>query len=154
MRNHADIEQVIRQHSDTVWRVCLLYFGQHTDAQDAFQETFIKYAMQKQEFNGQEHIKAWLIRVAANTCKDMLRHAHRKDQQLDASISAPVAPSGTMGEAVTAILAMDDPPRSAVYLSLYEGYSAPEIAGLLDVPVGTVYSWVSRGKKHLREVLK
>ena len=48
---------------------------------------------------------------------------------------------------------LGDPPRTAVYLALYEGYTAPEIARMLDVPVNTVYSWISRGRKILQEVL-
>ena len=48
---------------------------------------------------------------------------------------------------------LDDPPRTPVYLALYEGYTAPEIASMLDVPVNTVYSWIARGKKTLKEAL-
>ncbi len=49
--------------------------------------------------------------------------------------------------------ALDDPPRTPLYLSIYEGYSAPEIASLLDAPVNTVYSWISRGRAQLRSAL-
>ena len=45
MRNRSDIEQVIDEHGNTVWRVCVLYFHQSPDAQDAFQETMLKYAL-------------------------------------------------------------------------------------------------------------
>ena len=48
---------------------------------------------------------------------------------------------------------LGDPPRTAVYLALYEGYTAPEISKLLNVPTNTVYSWISRGRKTLQEVL-
>ena len=48
---------------------------------------------------------------------------------------------------------LDDPPKTQVYLALYEGYTAREISQLCGMPEGTVYSWISRGKKRLREVL-
>lgn len=50
--------------------------------------------------------------------------------------------------------ALDDPPRTPVYLALYEGYTAPEIAEMLGAPVNTVYSWIARGKKTLKEALQ
>lgn len=56
-------------------------------------------------------------------------------------------------EVLDAMSDLDDPPRTPVYLALYEGYTAPEIASMLDVPVNTVYSWIARGKKTLKEAL-
>ena len=43
--------------------------------------------------------------------------------------------------------------RQPLYLSLYEGYTAPEIATMVDAPVNTVYSWIARGKMLLKEAL-
>jgi RNA polymerase sigma-70 factor (ECF subfamily) len=49
---------------------------------------------------------------------------------------------------------LPDPPRTPLYLALYEGYTAPEIAAMLSAPVNTIYSWINRGKKQLREALQ
>lgn len=162
MREDRDIEQAIEWYGSTVWRVCVLYFGQSADAQDAFQETLLKYACDTTEFSDQEHQKAWLIRVATNVCKDMLKAAHRRTLSLDVAENewaAPQAqssesPGSRLSEALQAIRDLKDPPRTPVYLALYEGYSAPEIAVMLDAPVNTVYSWIARGKSQLREVLR
>ena len=54
---------------------------------------------------------------------------------------------------VEAFRSLDDPPRLPLFLSLYEGYTAPEIAEIVDAPVNTVYSWIARGKKMLKEAL-
>ena len=62
-------------------------------------------------------------------------------------------PGSFTSEVVDALQALDDPPRTPLYLALCEEYTAPEIAQLLDAPVNTVYSWIARGKKYLREVL-
>ena len=53
-----------------------------------------------------------------------------------------------------ALRALDDPPRTPLYLALYEGYTVPEIARMVDAPDNTVYSWIARGKKRLKEVLR
>ena len=57
-------------------------------------------------------------------------------------------------EILDAMNSLGDPPKTELYLSLYEGYSAREISQITGEPEGTVYSWISRGKKKLREVLQ
>lgn len=161
MRSRDDIEKAIDTHGDTVWRVCVLYFKQKADAQDAFQETFLKYSLSEKVFSEEEHRKAWLIRVATNVCKDVYKAAYRKNSSLDdetmmvdpACENADVQPGSSLHEALDAIRDLTDPPRTPVYLALYEGYTAPEISEMLDAPVNTVYSWIARGKQQLKEVL-
>lgn len=143
-----------------VWRVCVTFFPQKQDAQDAFQDTFLKYALaETTDFKDGEHRKAWLIKVASNVCRDMLRAAYRSNQPLDsdseniADPSSEDVPGSKMGEIIDAFRALDDPPRFPLYLALYEGYTAPEIAKIVDAPVNTVYSWISRGKNMLKEAL-
>lgn len=152
----------MERHGDTVWRVCLLSLRHEADAQDAFQDTFMRYALaDATAFEGDEHRKAWLIRVATNACRDMLRRASRRtsvglDEGLDQLVAASdpeEQPGSAVHEVIDAMRALDDPPRTPLYLALYEGYTAPEIAALVDAPVNTVYSWISRGRKQLKEAL-
>ncbi|WP_080802631.1 RNA polymerase sigma factor [Arabiibacter massiliensis] len=161
MRAAEDIEETMERCADAVWRVCALYFRSHADAQDAFQDAFLKYALaDSTTFNDDEHRKAWLIRVTANVCKDMLKASSRKAAPLDeagcerlASSDPEAQPASFSSEVVDAMRALDDPPRTPLYLSLYEGYSAVEIADMVEAPVNTVYSWLARGKKQLKEAL-
>lgn len=162
MRNADDIEQTIDAYGDAVWRVCVLHFKMKDDAQDAFQETMLRYALSDTVFSSDEHRKAWLIRVATNACKDMLKAASRRNVALDdapphalaAATTDPDAdPASPVREALDAIRALPDPPRTPVYLALYEGYTAPEIAKMVNASVNTVYSWIARGKKRLKEAL-
>lgn len=162
MRSEQDITQTIDTLGDTIWRVCVLYFGQSADAEDAFQETILKYALSSTVFNDGEHRKAWLIRVATNVCKDMLKAAHRNtisidenaEGYLDTGLTTEENFDDSTSEVLAVISSLADPPRTPLYLALYEGYTAPEIAVLLDAPINTVYSWIARGKKQLREVLR
>lgn len=160
MRDSRDIEQAVRTYGDAVWRACLVYLPP-SEAEDAFQEAFLSYALHDRPFNDDGHKKAWLLRVAINTCKDALKAARRKDASLDAlaeSGQEPVAtsrdqPGSALREVLDALNRLGDPPKTQLYLSLYEGYSAPEIARMCGMKLGTVYSWISRGKKMLREAL-
>ncbi len=150
------------RHGDTVWRVCLAALRRAADAEDAFQDTFMKYALADgTAFRDDGHRKAWLIRVATNTCRDQRRSPARKQCSLDEEARERVAssdpyaqPSSPIAEVLDAMSQLDDPPRTPVYLALYEGYTAPEIADMLEAPVNTVYSWIARGKKTLKEALR
>ena len=161
MRPRTDIEQAIEVYGAVVWRVCVLHFGRGGDAEDAYQNVFLKYALAESVFfEGEEHRKAWLIRVAGNTCKDMLRAAARRDEALGESASLVPAPPDPLtqpasfhSEVIDAMRSLPDPPRTPLYLSLCEGYVAADIADMLGAPVNTVYSWISRGKKMLKEAL-
>ena len=158
MREAREIEEAVRTYGDAVWRACLVYLPPE-DAEDAFQDVFLKYALHEAPFNDEGHRKAWLLRVAVNACKDSLKAARRSNASLDLMLENGRDPSagneseGALSEVLDALNRLGDPPKTQLYLSLYEGYSAPEIAHMTEMPVGTVYSWLSRGKKKLREVL-
>lgn len=162
MRSKEDIEQAMTRHADAVWRVCVLHFSERQDAQDAFQNTFLNYALADGTlFNDEEHRKAWLLRTASNACKDLWRASSRRlsrraaPERMDqVAASDPASQPGSFeSDVVDAMRSIDDPPRTPLYLSLYEGYTAPEIAEMLDAPVNTVYTWISRGKAALRKLL-
>ena len=82
MRSSADIEMAMRVYSDTVWRACLVYLSP-AEAEDVFQDAFMKYALHDGEFRSEEHKKAWLIRVAINACKDVLKAKRTKNESLE-----------------------------------------------------------------------
>jgi len=160
MRDNADITRTVQVFGDTVLRVCTLYFGGKPDRDDAFQETFLKYAHTRQEFVDDEHRKAWLIRVATNVCKDMLKQSSAKIVLLD-QIDETARPEWDQREEgarqayelTCALKKLDDKYRITLYLKYYEGYSAPEIAETLDMPENTVYTNLARGREKLKEVL-
>ena len=149
-------------HGAAVWRACALYFKTRDDAEDAYQDTFLKYSLAEHvSFNDEEHRKAWLLRVASNVCKDMLKRAGRSHCDIDgisetkllASNDTSVQPASFESEVIDAMRSLGDPPRTPLYLYLCEGYTAVEIARENDVSVNTVYSWISRGRKILKEAL-
>ena len=161
MRASSDIEQAVRAYGDAVWRACLLYL-RPADAEDAFQDTFLKYALHDAPFNDDGHAKAWLLRVAINICKDVLKAARNNNESVDEM--AEQGREGELGaaddraalelaEVLGALDSLGDPPKTQLYLALYEGYTVREISQMTGMPVGTVYSWISRGKKRLREAL-
>lgn len=161
MRASADIDQAMREFGPAVWRACALYFRYQDGAEDAFQDTFLKYALaDEQSFASAEHKRAWLIRVAINTCKDALGSPRSRNLELSDSLEAAlpdtdplIQPESEYAAAIDAMQSLPDPPKTPLYLALCEQWTAPEIAQEMNVPVNTVYSWISRGKQALREAL-
>ena len=163
MRSRADIEAAIEAHADTVLRACAVYLREKADREDVFQETFLRYACSEVEFVDEEHKKAWLIRVAANLCKDQLKSANARVESLDAAEEDGFSPAGDDGleaqrklegeELLKALYALDEKYRVVLYLKYYEGYTAAEIAEQTGMPENTVYTNLSRGKRQLMGVL-
>jgi len=156
MRSDADIEEAIDRYGDAVLRACSAYLSPH-DAEDAFQDTFLRYATHETAFNDEEHRKAWLIRVAMNLSKDHLRRSSTKAQPLDEAPEIAVeseddrlADRMRMNEALRQL---SDDQRLALMLSAVEGYAVPQIAAIMGKPENTVYSHITRGKRKLRKVL-
>lgn len=161
MRPASDIERAIGSYGDAIWRACLLYLAP-ADAEDVFQDVFLKYALRDAPFNDGAHEKTWLLRVAINACKDVLKSARRQNASVEELSDAgregelgAESDDATLGlhAILDAMDALGDPPKTQLYLALYEGYTAREISQMTGMPEGTVYSWISRGKKLLREAL-
>lgn len=160
MRSSGDIEQAMHVYSDVVWRACLVYLSP-SEAEDIFQDTFTKYALHDADFRDESHKKAWLLRIAINACKDILKAKRVKNESLENRLNSkgemPDATEGSnvaLREILDVLNSLGDPPKTELYLSLYEGYTAREIAKITGEPEGTVYSWISRGKKQLRKKLQ
>ena len=163
MKTQTDIERTMRSYADTVMRVCAIYLREPADREDAFQETFLRYAKYERTFNGEEHRKAWLIRVASNICKDQLKSSAANTESLDAMTDDGFAVAGSDGEeaqrelertdVVNALRSIDERYAIVLFLKFYEGYTATQIGKLLDLPENTVYTHISRGKQQLKGVL-
>ena len=74
------IERIIDTHGNSLYRLCLVMLRDPSDAEDAVQETILKYLQKAPDFRDAEHEKAWLLRVAANHCRDVLRSRVRHPQ--------------------------------------------------------------------------
>ena len=132
--DHSDrSEELVTRYENTLFRTALAILGDVPEAEDAVQDTFVRYLEKRPVFRDADHERAWLLKVTANGCKSRLR-ARR--------------------EVLEAVLALPPKQRAAVHLHYYEGYSTEEIAAILGQRPGTVRSHLSRARQALREQLE
>lgn len=150
-------EEAVALHSDTVTRLLLLRCRQPADAEDCYQEVFLKLLTAKGPFRDQEHIKAWLIRVTLHEAVNLHRQFwHRKVGLLGESPFPPeaVAPERSAWEVLETLRTLPGHQRDVLYLHCVEGYSVEETATILGLRPGTVKSRLSRARAALRKQLQ
>lgn len=150
MLNDGCAREAVEKYGDMLYRICLIILGNTADAEDAVQETFIKYVQKSPDFNDSGHEKAWLITVATNKCRDMLRYRSRhmtESEELLNSYAVEKEDSGIL----EALMELKDKYRIILTLHYVEGYKTEEIAELTGISPSAVKMRLSRGRKLLRE---
>ena len=93
----------VQKYSDAVYRAAIHNSRCTADAEDVVQDVYEKLLHYNGTFESEEHLKAWLLRVAINRCRDLTRAAHQKDTELDENLPAPDAfEDGSVLDAVRA----------------------------------------------------
>lgn len=157
----ADPERLVRTYADLILRVSYTYLKSTQDAEDICQDVLMKRLHRTESFQSLEHERAWIIRVTANACKDLLRRASRKlevvnfDDIPEPAAPAPEIPAQPQGSRVLdAVMSLPLIYREAIYLHYYEDYPIKDIARLTDRSEASVAQHLSRGRAKLRTILE
>lgn len=154
MRSEYEVNRAIDKYSDTVKRICVVYLKSHSDTEDIFQTVFMKYLLSSNEFESDEHEKAWFICVTINSCKDLLKSFFKKNTvPLEIIAEQSVEMPSENSHVLEAVLSLPKKYKEVVYLYYYEEYTAVEISKILSKNVNTVYTLLSRAKALLKEKL-
>ena len=151
--NNEDFKLLYEKYFDMVSRIALSYMKNPSDAEDVCADVFSKLLKKRPIFETEEHEKAWLLRTTINRCKDNLKHWWRKRSDIS---DHPYLQTNPLQEnhVLDVVLTLPKRYKDVVYLHYYEGYSAIEIAKILEKPYSTVTNHMSEARKLLREVLK
>lgn len=149
-------EQVVQKYAQSVYRACFVRLQNHADVDDCVQNTFVKLYQNPPELNDEEHLKAWLLRVAINECRKSVRDRGRFIS-LDTVKESPFFVSDhtrddELRDATWALMRLSPKYREVLYLYYIERYKVDEIAEILGAKSGTVKSLLHRGRKKLREI--
>lgn len=149
-----ELEQVIRRYADTVYRLALANMHNRADADDVFQDVFLRYAEKSPAFASEEHRKAWLIRVTLNRCRSHYRsHWWKRILPLEEAAHAAVTDEydPELSEALALLPAKY---RTVIHLHYFENYDTSEIAALTGQQSSTVRSQLTRARQILKAHLK
>ena len=144
----------VRTYGDTVYRVAYHALKNRADAEDVMQTTLLRLLEHRQPFESEEHMKHWLLRVAVNESRKLLRSFWRRHAvPLDEWRDAPVFQDPAQSELFQAVMALDAKYRLTIYLYYYEGCSVSETAAALRAKPSTVQTWLQRARARLRRTL-
>lgn len=142
-------EQVMERYSGTVAGVCIMRLQNRADAEDCFQNTFVKLYSKSPEFKDENHLKAWLIRVAINECNNYIRK-NRRLLSFDTLINEPNISNEDERDISWALMRLDRKYRDVLYLHYCEGYKINEIAQIIRKNPNTVKTLLKRGREKLK----
>jgi RNA polymerase sigma factor (sigma-70 family) len=152
-------EQLVDAHYQPLYRFAYSLARNEPDAADLTQETFCRWASHHGELRDASKAKSWLFTTLYREFLNRRRHATRHPEvSLDVSLadgarSVPATHGLDSRAALEELMMLDEHYRAPLSLFYLEQHSYREIAELLDVPIGTVMSRLSRGKSILRERL-
>lgn len=149
------VDYVFRTYGDRLFAAAFSVCRNPADADDVVQDTLIKYHTLGKDYESEDHLKAWLLRVAINRAKDVAASFWRRNRvswedYMDTLTFA--APEDS--DVFEAVMRLPDKYRLTIHLYYYEEYSIREIAELLRCREGTVKSQLSRGRTLLKTMLK
>lgn len=151
----AALERTAADYGDSIYRVALQYTRHTADAEDVLQEVLLERLQTKQRFLSPEHERRWLLKVAVNRCRNLLRSRRRRpDLPLDGALELCAPPEPDYRPLYDAVNALPQNQRLAVDLFYFEGYSTAEIAEIAGAREATVRTWLRRARLKLRELLK
>lgn len=145
-----DMESLFNSYKDDVYRLALSYTKSVQEAEDVCQTVFLKAMEQAGISPGKE--RAWLMQVAANECRSLLRSAWwKRTAPMEACTAAAPEQGGSL---LNDLLELDPKYRVVLYLHYYECSTTADIARMLHITQSVVTTRLSRGRQLLKERLK
>lgn len=149
------VDETFQKYGDRIFSAAFSVCQNRADADDAVQDTLLRYHSLDKEYENEEHLKAWLIRVAINRAKDIGSSFWRKNKVAwEEYMDELVFEEPGDNRLFEAVMRLPEKYRTVIHLFYYEDYSVDEIARILRRPAGTIKSQLNRGRKLLKITLQ
>lgn len=147
--------ELVERYRDNLFAIAFNVCKNAADADDVVQDTFLQYYLTRKKFDNEQHIRAWLIRVAINKAKNINRSFWRQHKRpLEEYIETLVFTAPGDRELFETVMELPEKYRIVIHLYYYEDYSINEIAGVLKLTESNVKVRLLRGRQMLKEALK
>ena len=154
MFTEEQVSYLAKKYMDTVFRLAFNYTKSQTEADDVTQEVLIKLYRTDKEFESEEHIKHWIIRVTINECKKAFLSPWKRIEPIEDYASTLSFTSPEHSELFYAVMDLPKKYRVPIFLHYYEDYSCEEISSLLRIANATVRTRLRRGREMLKTKLR
>ncbi|MBO4309582.1 MAG: RNA polymerase sigma factor [Lachnospiraceae bacterium] len=149
------VMELVEKYKNNLYAVAFNICKNPHDAEDVVQDTFVQYFSNRKQFETEEHVKAWLIRVAINKAKNINNSFWRKNKvTLDETMETLAFEGEESRELFETVMKLPEKYRIAIHLFYYEDYTVREISEILKISESNVKVRLSRGRNLLKETLK
>ena len=142
-------------YRDRLFAAAFQVCGNAADAEDAAQEALLRYHISEKQFESEQHIRAWLLRVAINCAKNLSRSFFRRNTvPLETYMETLEFDSGESREIFREVMNLPETYRLVIHLYYYEDYSVAEIGRILGLTESNVKVRLIRGRQLLKKALQ
>nr|WP_325235811.1 sigma-70 family RNA polymerase sigma factor [uncultured Oscillibacter sp.] len=154
MMTEQQFTDAVERYLDMVYRIALNWFRNPADAEDAAQNAMLRLWRTDTEFQGEDHLRHWLVRVTLNECKRMSAHPWRRRTVPLDQCPEPVFSDPARQTLYQEVMELPVKYRVPLYLYYYEGYKVDEVGELLGLNASTVQTRLARARAKLKTQLK
>ena len=150
-----ETQALAETYRDRLFAAAFQVCGNAADAEDAAQEALLRYHISEKQFESEQHIRAWLLRVAINCAKNLSRSFFRRNTvPLETYMETLEFDSGESREIFREVMSLPKKYRLVIHLYYYEDYSVAEIGRILALTESNVKVRLSRGRQLLKKSLQ
>lgn len=150
-----DTEVLVNKYKDNLFRIAFNVCKNTADSEDILQDVFIQYHISQKQYENEEHIKAWLIRVTINKAKNITKSFWRKNAvPLEEYMDTLRFETKEAESLFHEVMKLSDKYRPVIHLFYYEDYTIAEIARILHISESNVKVRLNRARTKLKEALK
>lgn len=154
-QTNEDITEIYHKYVKTIYTICFIMTNNAAEAEDAVQTVFIKLIKAHKTFNSDEHLKAWLIVTARNTCRDILKSPRiSKRAEFDNSDAVSYTNDNEHIDVYEKVMALSAKYKILIFLYYYKGYSTFEISKMLKINHATVRTRIRKARENLKIMIE
>ena len=144
---------ICEKYFDMIYKLALSQTKDQSHAEDVTSDVFLKFLSSKKDFESEEHIKAWLLRVTINCSKNVFSNSwFKKTVPLEETLAAEMPEEES--EVYAKVLKLPQKYRAVIHLFYYEELSVAQIAKYLELNESTVRTHLQRGRSLLKTSLE
>lgn len=164
--NKENLSFLLDAYADMVMRIAYQSVKNRAEAEDICQDVFLKIIERERSFENEEHIKAFIIRITLNRCRDYLKSGwfRKRVHENEALILENTVRNTGISQGVSlengqekclleSVMELPVNYRNVIYLYYYEGYSVKEISTILRRKEGTIKTWMARAREQLKNFI-